>query len=103
MAMQISSASDRQNCRRFDMRWSKRLLRLGPMLVADHEARSLCASGIPNPNLTIRMQTPSLRGRHGVAPGTVEQAGVGLAAIGMDAAIVLHDLLPSRLAPGERG
>src|SRR5229473_7345164 len=73
------------------------------MLVADREARSVCASWLPNPNLTIRMQTTSLRGRHGVEPGTVEQAGVGLAAIGMDAAIVLHDLLPSRLALGERG
>src|SRR5258708_29801071 len=68
------------------------------MLVADREARSVCASWLPNPNLTIRMQTTSLRGRHGVEPGTVEQAGVRLTAVGVDTTILCNGLRPRVLS-----
>ncbi len=74
------------------------------MLVAYLEARSVCASRFPNPNLPVRMQPPSLRGRHGVEPGTVEQAGVRLAAVGMGTAIIRNSFRPRVLSllPGSR-
>ena len=44
------------------------------------------------------MQTTSLRGRHGVEPGTVEQAGVRLTAVGVDTAILCNSLRPRVLS-----
>src|ERR1700736_5237436 len=81
----------------------KGFVRLRPMLVLWHEARPGRFARLAYPDLSIRVQTGAAGRRNGGEPRAMQQAGVGLTAVRMDAAVSTHHLFPRRLAVLENG
>src|SRR5688572_11787722 len=82
-------------------RASEGLVRLGPVLVLELEARALGAPRGADPDLAVRVQAAAARGGHGGRAGTVQQPRVGGAAVGMETAVGDDRLVPGRLALGQ--
>src|SRR4051794_36082194 len=66
---------------------SEGLLRLRPVLVFRHEARAGRFARLAHPDLAIGMQTGTAGGRNGGEPRAMQQSGVGIAAVRVDAAV----------------
>src|SRR4029078_12597659 len=74
------------------------------VLVAQLEAGRFRRTRVAHPDLAVGMEAATARGGHRGGARAMEQAGVGHAAIGMDAAVAGDDLVPRRLAPrADRG
>src|SRR5204863_1153292 len=78
----------------------ERLVRLGLVLVAQHEAGPLGRPRVAHPDLAVGMQAAAARRRHGGEACAPQQPGVRHAAVGMDAAVVGDHLVPRRLTAG---
>jgi hypothetical protein len=66
-------------------------------------ASGSCFAWLAYPDLSVGVQTGTAGGGNGGEPRAMQQAGVRVAAIRVDAAIISHHLLPSRLALLEDG
>src|ERR1700736_1435295 len=73
------------------------------MLVLWHEARQGCLARLAHPDFAIRVQTRTAGGRNGGEPRAVQQAGVGVAAGRVDAAVSSPPLFPDTSALLENG
>jgi hypothetical protein len=81
----------------------KGLCRLRPVLVFRYKARPRGFTWLAYPDLAIWVQTRTAGGGNGAEPRAVQQAGVGYAAVRMQAAVGRHRLVPGRLARLENG